>query len=811
MSILDEEARRQLEVLRTWTPRLLILMAIAWLASGTLTDAGVLPPGSARARLSIESVCGIGIVSLFAPIPGEPMLGAARPFFSMLSLDALSREFLLGILKHALGGHRYLGNSYRALGPHPVPDDFAGICVAAGADPASDDYLLGELRALGIQRVRLDFTYGSDDEPTGRLLTRLLDEHFDVLLHLVQPFDEASRMHEEAVQQRWRGFVQASVERYGAHIALVEVGSTINRKRWAGYTLNGWLTAWRIAQEEIRATELTLLGPNVTDFEPIYNEALLGMLQRRNLLPDIHSNNIFAERAIEPEAWDHKVLGDFAKRMLKVNLVGKARILQQLGARYGVAHTISTNAFWTLPRIQRILPDGEAKQADYIARYMILTAVSGALGRAYWGPMISQREGVIDDGTRHNPDLDPVTFYGQSFGDWHHYRRRPAFDALAQFQQMLPGSDYLGPSATTAGLELHRFRGAEGETHVAWTTNGRCAVLESLYERRQLEQAEIRHRDGGEVNQIPALVTESPLYLHWRDRHPVQVRAEAGVLPEVAIHTHRRDGEHFYFRDQGWHGMIVAADADEADRLLQALHPARIGGPQKEQSLRWSRNAIWRIADPRTRGHWLVAKQPARMRWHKRILDRRHPSKAKRSWNGACELLRRGIATPAPVAWFERENETDLMRNWYICALADNVASVREPFKAFSREESSYQGITEEDFYRRLSNFLLDMHKRGVFFRDLSAGNILVHIDGQAGLWFSLIDTGRARFNNTGTPLLQRLSDLRRTCHKLYWPGRMRFMEIYLGSLGKSFTRLYRLYFYLYDLKADWKRALQKK
>ena len=34
------------------------------------------------------------------------------------------------------------------------------------------------------------------------------------------------------------------------------------------------------------------------------------MLKRRELLLDIHSNNMFAERAIEPEALDRKILGE---------------------------------------------------------------------------------------------------------------------------------------------------------------------------------------------------------------------------------------------------------------------------------------------------------------------------------------------------------------------------------------------------------------------------------------------------------------------------------------------------------------------
>ena len=731
-------------------------------------------------------------------------------FFSLKRPHRANREFVAGCVKHVLGARFHLTGAHKAPANHAVGADFVGIAVASAPDPATDDHVLEALKALGIRRLRLDYGYESPNDHTERFLGRALEESFEVLLHLVQPFEEARRMPAPDALERWRGFVTDTLARWGKHLDMVEVGSTINRKRWAGYEVEGWLATWETAHEQVRRHDLLLVGPNITDFEPIYNEALLGMLRRRKLLPDVHSNNLFAERAIEPEAWDHKILGRFMAPALKANVVRKARILQRTGARYGIARTWSTNAFWTLPRIRRILADGEAKHADYLVRYLVLTAASGALEHVYWGPLISQREGLIDDGTDHYPALDQVTWYGRTFGDPSRYRKRPAFHAMAQFQRTIAGLHYLGPGATAAGLEIHRFRGPEGEIHVAWTMNARCADLASVYAPADLERVRVFHRDGAATDALPDLITESPLYLHWPDGGDIAVRPDAGVLPRLSIHAHRNDGRHVYVRNNGWRGMVVAETPEKAGLLLEALHPERIGGPDRKQSLRLARNAIWKVPDPRDSSRYLVVKQPARMRWHKRILDRRNPSKARRSWNGACELLRRGIPTPMPLGWFERDGETDLMRNWYICEHADNSHSVRRIFTAFARGETTYEGIEAEDFYRRLSDFLLDMHKRGVFFRDLSGGNILVHLDGRGGVSFSLIDTARARFTNTSATLLQRLSDLRRTCHKLHWPGRMRFMEMYLGALGKSFTRLYRLYFTLYDLRADWKRLFRR-
>jgi hypothetical protein len=98
--------------------------------------------------------------------------------------------------------------------------------------------------------------------------------------------------------EAWKYFVSDALASFSEMIEAVEVGTTVNRAKWAGYTLDGFISAWETAYPLVRASGLPLIGPNVTDFEPQYNAGILGMLKRRQCLPDIHSNNMFAERAI---------------------------------------------------------------------------------------------------------------------------------------------------------------------------------------------------------------------------------------------------------------------------------------------------------------------------------------------------------------------------------------------------------------------------------------------------------------------------------------------------------------------------------
>jgi len=130
---------------------------------------------------------------------------------------------------------------------------------------------------------------------------------------------------------------------------------------------------------------------------------------------------------------------------------------------------------------------------------------------------------------------------------------------------------------------------------------------------------------------------------------------------------------------------------------------------------------------------------------------------------------------------------------------------------AFAAGASEFRGIGAESAYRQLCDFLLVMHGRGVYFRDLSGGNILIRQSEDTTLSFSLIDTNRAHFFDHGTAIAKRISDLTRVCNKLHWAGRKAFMGMYLGALGKQFTWRYRLPFHLYDAKVGFKRKFGRK
>ncbi len=733
--------------------------------------------------------------------------------------NMLTWPIIRGGLAYIFAGKLTDKNGHLPPAEHAIPNDFIGICVASANDPEMDDYVIAQLRILGIHQVRLDFSYNDLEGFNARFLQRLIQEQFQITLHLLQPFANAKKMESSAEQAQWQAFLTSVLDRFGAHVTRIEIGSTINRKRWAGYSMNGFLKAWDIAYRSIKARGIALAGVNVTDFEPIYNVGILKLLQANKQLPDIHTNNLFSERVSEPERFDHRIFKYRWAAALKFNLIKKARLLKKISTDFGIQSLISPVAFWAIYRIERLLPDGEQKQADYVARYMLLNAASGALDQAFWGAMICHREGLIDDGLidAEYPALERVTHYASVDGERSQFRHHPSFFAMQTVAKLVQGAYYKAAIATAQGLEIHHFQTAEHEVHALWTINGKLALLKSIYHAADLARAEIVHRDGKILQSQQHFVTESPIYLRWPLGSNIVTKPNPALCKDLAIHAHIADLQYFPYHQNGWFGLILAKNADEAALITEQLNPADLSSPEKDGALRHARNYIWALPDPRDAKRKITVKQPVKMYPHKQFFDRFKPSKAKRSWNGALELLRRGVATAAPVAFFEKEHDTSLKQNFYICDYVQADASIGEMFVHFAQgnQDFLFTGknirITATQVYQQLAQYLHRMHQSGTFFRDLSGGNVLVQIDGQQQLNFSLIDTARARFYNYPAPLSQRLSDMARICNKLHWAGRERFMGLYLANSSRKVSFRVKLVFYIYDFKVAFKRKFGRK
>ncbi|HKK19553.1 MAG TPA: lipopolysaccharide kinase InaA family protein, partial [Opitutales bacterium] len=661
-------------------------------------------------------------------------------------------------------------------------------------------------------------SYGQDSELIDQFILDLSDRGLRVLLHLVQPVEAAQAMPEPEALEAWGRFLERTLRRFEGKVEAVEIGTTINRAKWSGYRLKGFMALMEVSFRICRAHRVAVVAPNVTDFEPQYNAGILALLARRNLLPDVHSNNLFAERAIEPEDYDRKILGHRFASLHGFDLRKKMRLLAAIAAGHGLARNWSTCAFWTLPRIDRWLAWPEQQMADYLSRYYIICASVGSFERIYWGPLVSFREGLVDDGTFSRSDNDPnardvVSYYDRMRGKSQDWRCRPAFDAMRTLCGQLTGATHLKDHAGSpaSGLEAHAFSKMGRTIFALWTRNGHHARLRDCFSAADLAELESAlDRDGKIFPEPPVFFGQSPIYLIWPVGYQPRFLASAGPVPHLVVARPESGYDYHEFDEANWRGLIRADSPEAAKRLAGKLSPDSIGQPSETGILRKARNAIWTVEHPLDPGRMLVVKKPIRMAWHKRILDRRKPSKARRSWNGTSELMRRGINTPEVVAYFESKTPGDLLNNWFICEHFESRLNVRGFFSQYADGTDAVEGIAFEAFAEQLVDFIFRMHTTGVYFRDLAGGNVLVDINDKHEIIFSLIDTARIRCQPFAISNRRRIADLKRLVLKLNAEQQVHFMNMYLGRLGTRFGLLDRIGFKLFAFKVHLKRIKRR-
>ena len=712
---------------------------------------------------------------------------------------------------------RLLGTDHLPDSNLEVPEDFFGINVAPGDSPDCDEYTLARLGDLGINQVRMDFSYDSPGGPASRLLDRLLQAGIDVMLDLLPPLDEARSIDKNVqAQQRWRRFVDDCLRNYAGKVALFEIGNTPNRGKWSGFSSRGFLIANHIAYEVAADYSVQLVGPNVSDFEPLYNASYLGLMRRLGATPAMQSDNLFVERVLEPEAYDHRVLGNLARASLKLNLVKKARLLQELGRNVGANELLCTYTCWTIKRLQRRSAWPEQKRVDYLVRYLALAAASSALKRVYWGPLICSRDGLIDDGTEGYPIVDQVSFYQRVRGEVAHFAPTPAFAALAHTVKRLAGARCINADHDPAGVSLFQYQDKTGRHFLlAWTRDGQAWPLAALLPPESLASAQYHDACGEPVNN-PLVITEQPLFidldgpLHGSSCKKLHTQD----IGEV-IHLSCPDWQSVGYGDENWYGAHMLRATEQAADLTLAsrLHPDALVRLPETRVLRDARNRLWNVADPRGLCEQVTVKLN-RVKGIKRFTYRFYPSKGRRHWNNACEMLRKNVATPLPLAFFEAPAQPGIRDSWYLCQFIPDAFSARDVYAALNRGEPAYRGLDKAAWFDLLSGFVCHMHNKQVIHRDLSSGNLLLQQREDGTVIAMAIDIGRARiWSGAGSKVRtrHRLLDLIRIAYKLNWQDRSQFINHYESHLGKPLSPLWRVSFWNYDSKQTLKKAMKGK
>ena len=699
-----------------------------------------------------------------------------------------------------------------------VPADFFGINIAPSSDSQVDNYIIARLQELGLRHVRMDFSYASLGGDAERLLRKILAVEMEVMLDLLPPAEDAAILESDlGAQARWREFVTDVATRYGNEVSCFEIGATPNRGTWSGFEQQSYLMAWEIAHQAIKSVEpdIRLAGPNVSDFEPISNIALLAEMQRQDTAPEIHTDNLFVERVIEPEAHDHRVFGRLLMPLFKLNLVKKARIFADISQRYGAQQTICSYTCWTSKRLNRWSDFPGKKKVDYLVRYLVTVAVSGALDRVYWGPLIDSRDGLIDDGAVGYHEIDNVSFYKAVRGELAQFREEPAFYALKHIIGRLQGARCIQAVNAENGLNHFIFNTTDKQTlHIAWMRDRQVLSLETLYDTEQVAIAHLFNAEGAPQASAISL-NEQPLFMVFD--HPQETKLtpaqmhDLEITPKGTLFTRAEGIEFLPWAEGDWRGAIaVKVGEDPAEKAKAMLPESLLSLPQLGVH-RDQRNKVWSLKNPLNPDEVLVVKQN-RATGAKKFTYRFRPSKGQRHWNNASEMIRRGVSSPMPIAYFERTENTGITHNYYVCEFVADPFSARNAFTAFAQGETGYEGFSREAIYQALAAYICNMHNNNIIHHDLSGGNLLMTKNATGSIDVTVIDIGRATLLMKGKKITerQRLIDLARACYKLDWPNRRAFMQSYFDVFGKSFSDGWEKPLANYDKKQITKRKLKK-
>ena len=115
-------------------------------------------------------------------------------------------------------------------------------------------------------------------------------------------------------------------------------------------------------------------------------------------------------------------------------------------------------------------------------------------------------------------------------------------------------------------------------------------------------------------------------------------------------------------------------------------------------------------------------------------------TKAERSYLNAQKLLSMGVNTPTPIAYIVEEGISGIFRSYYI---TEQIKVDYHLGDLVKRNIPDFQEVM-----RSTMAFIASFHKKGVFFLDLSVGNLLIQRQPTGEIKHFLVDINRMTFYN---------------------------------------------------------------
>ncbi|MCR9182416.1 MAG: Kdo domain containing protein [Flavobacteriaceae bacterium] len=177
-------------------------------------------------------------------------------------------------------------------------------------------------------------------------------------------------------------------------------------------------------------------------------------------------------------------------------------------------------------------------------------------------------------------------------------------------------------------------------------------------------------------------------------------------------------------------------------------------------------------------------------------------SKARRSFENACYLLKMGIGTPRPLAYFEYFSSFGLKKSFYVSEHLDCDLTFRELIT--NPEYPDWEKILIE-----ATDFTFKLHENKILFKDHSPGNTLIKKQG-SNYQFYLVDLNRMSFKSLSFE--ERIKNFSRLTPKKNMVEIMskRYAELIKRDPKEVFELMWK-YTKKFQMKYHRKRKLKKK
>lgn len=206
----------------------------------------------------------------------------------------------------------------------------------------------------------------------------------------------------------------------------------------------------------------------------------------------------------------------------------------------------------------------------------------------------------------------------------------------------------------------------------------------------------------------------------------------------------------------------------------------------------WEKRNIIKVLnyeDDRNNLRKIVIKRFKRLNLIQKVVYAIRKHKARKAYYNALELVKRGVQTPAPVAFVEQRNGLWLTDAYYICE-ATGLKSIEGE-------------VDRDDWNHRLATafgqFVAMLHSKGVLHHDLNDTNVLYGTDPAGNYRFEVIDINRMKFYDCGDDIPEKecIENLTR------FTGRIDLFEFVIRAYASARN--------LKDTEAFAKRAIAQK